>query len=115
VATDVNKNIRNLLLQEYLATAKRMWPLFVLLGGALFFILGSFITVGETRYVTATVAHFSQMPGSTDGVEYLVMETEDGKSVSVDLLGKPKVGDEYTLRLAFFSPVYKIHVASIEE
>lgn len=90
-------------------------PYLILLFG-LAIIFFQYVPASEVRYVNAVVTKYAGKPGAAGGVEFLVMKTEDGNSVSVGLVGRPSIGDEMTLsvqdRRFLFGPIYRIHTSN---
>ncbi len=107
-----NLDFRIVLIKDFYEHSKRSIVLVLtLLAGVGFFVIAPSIAVGEPRYMDAEIVELGN-PG-TGGSEYLVVKTETGRELVVQMLDIKKVGDEITLevrdRMFLYGPTYKVH------
>lgn len=107
-----NLEFRIVLMKDFYEHSKRSIVLvLILVAGVGFFVVAPSIAVGEPRYINAEIVELGN-PG-TGGSEYLVVKTEKGRELIVQMLDAKKIGDEITLevrdRLFLYGPTYKVH------
>ena len=107
-----NLEFRIVLLKDFYEHSKRSIMLVLtLVAGVGFFVVAPSIAVGEPRYINAAIIELGNQ--TTGGKEYLVVKTEAGRELIVQMLDSKKIGEEITLevrdRMFLYGPTYKVH------
>ncbi len=116
--SQIDKHIREQMFDSILVNIIRYKALY--LAVLIFYplIIASHLHSGSVTYVNATVIQYAGSPGGTGVHEYLIMETENGHKVRVEMVGRPAIGSQAILaaheRLFMFGPKYSVYTPNRE-